>query len=60
MERIKCFVDYFDSFKMRNRYNEPGEIIELRRDDTAEIEIDYPIRKRVIVPFNCVKVECIK
>jgi len=56
---MKCTIDYFDSFNMKNRFNEPGKIIALREDSTAEVEINYPIRKRVIVPFSCVKVECI-
>lgn len=59
MTRIKCKVDYFDSFKLTNRFDEPGEIIRLRADDTAVVEVKYPVRKRVIVPFNCIKVDCI-
>lgn len=47
-------VDYFDSFKLRNRYNEPCRIIEWRKDKTAEVEIGYPVVKRIIVPNECV------
>ena len=53
MEKISYTVDYFDSFKMRNRYNEPCKIIEFRNDDMVYVEVSYPIKKRIVVPCDC-------
>ena len=47
-------VDYFDSFRLRNRYDEPCKIIRWRDDGLVEVEVAYPIVKRIIVPNNCV------
>jgi hypothetical protein len=49
-------VDYLDSFKLRNRYNEPCKIIRWRNDGLVEVEVSYPIVKRIIVPNNCIRV----
>lgn len=53
-----CKVDYFDTFRMANRFNEPARIISLRKDNCAVVEVNYPIKKRIILPFSCIKVEC--
>jgi hypothetical protein len=42
-------VDYFDSFRLQNRYNEPCKIID-NTGDIWTVEVNYPIRKRIIVP----------
>jgi len=53
---VPCRVDYFDSFTMQNRYDEQGTVINIRADKMAEVEVYRPIRKRVIVPTDCVRV----
>ena len=55
----RCTVDYFDSFTMKNRFDEPAGIISLRKDLLVEVEVSFPVRKRIIVPFHCIKVETI-
>jgi len=48
-----CMVEFFDSFTKKNRI-EPGRIIQ-RRTSSIVVEIERPVRKRVIVPSEYVR-----
>ncbi len=54
-QKQKHYVDFFDSFTMKNR-TELCQVLSMDlASDTAIVEVETPIRKRLKVPLNCLQ-----